>query len=194
MSFYQIVRAKEGDRAVITALLPSIKSLSEENQILVCDAYNTVWKNSSFQDLRTIRFSKHSQHYALIDHINEVVALGTTLSSKAKEMWDDSFTEKIDEEQLLMLLLLHDLDKVMLLCEKNEAAQLNEKIPHGVLSALILNELGLPERLVGLIANHSPSAALHTADPMAQILHYADLFSADHIFMLADRKPFFCQR
>lgn len=192
MSFYQIVRADSDDRAVITALLPSIQKLSEENQILVCDAYNTVWKNSSFKTLEEIRFSKHSQHYSLIDHVNEVVAIGTMLKDKAKELWSDSFTEKIDDEQMLMLLLLHDLDKVMLLCEENEANHLCERISHGILSALILNELGLNDRLVGLIANHSPSAALHTADPMAQVLHYADLFSADHIFMLVDRKPFFC--
>ncbi|MDY4493396.1 MAG: HD domain-containing protein [Erysipelotrichaceae bacterium] len=107
------------------------------------------------------------------------------------EKWNDSFTDKINKEEVLLLALLHDLDKVMLLSEKCEQAGVNKMYSHGYLSALILNELKVGEKIVSLVAYHSPKACMHINDPLAMILHYADLFSADHIYMLVDRKPFY---
>ncbi len=191
MSFYRIHEANEKETNYIKAVFKRITDLSETNQKIVCDAYNTVLKESGFETLEEIRFSKHSEHYTLVDHINEVCELVLMLAEKACDLWKDSFTSDVDKEQLLLLALVHDLDKVMLLSERCEKEGLNQKISHGYLSALILNDLGVPERIVSLVAYHSPSACMHLYDPLAMILHYADLFSADHLYMLVGRKPFY---
>lgn len=72
--------------------------------------------------------------------------------------------------------------------------QLEKRIAHGSLGAMILHDLGFPNRIVELVACHSPSASLHIPDPIAMILYYSDLYSCDHIYMLIDRSPFFCRK
>ena len=55
----------------------------------------------------------------------------------------------------------------------------------------VLQRKGFDERVVKLVICHSPSYHMHIADPMAMCLHYADLFSCDHIHMVVGREPFF---
>lgn len=189
---YKIFYANSEEKKYIESVFPSINNLSESNKKLVCDAYITVLKNTEYEKLEEIKFSKHSQHYRLVDHVNEVIEISGKLVDYANEKWsDDSFTKKVSKEEMLILALLHDLDKVMLLSNKCEEEGVNKRYSHGYLSALILNELKADEKIVSLVAYHSPSACMHINDPLAMILHYADLFSADHIYMLADRKPFY---
>lgn len=188
---YKIYNANSEEEKYIESVFPSINNLSKPNKKLVCDAYITVLKNTEFEKLEDIKFSKHSTHYRLVDHINEVIEISGKLADYAIEKWNDSFTDKINKEEVLLLALLHDLDKVMLLSEKCEEAGVNKMYSHGYLSALILNELKADEKIVSLVAYHSPKACMHINDPLAMILHYADLFSADHIYMLVDRKPFY---
>lgn len=189
---YKIFYANSEEKKYIESVFPSINNLSESNKKLVCDAYITVLKNTEYEKLEDIKFSKHSQHYRLVDHVNEVIEISGKLVDYANEKWsDDSFTKKVSKEEMLILALLHDLDKVMLLSNKCEEEGLNKRYSHGYLSALILNELKADEKIVSLVAYHSPSACMHINDPLAMILHYADLFSADHIYMLVDRKPFY---
>ena len=188
---YKIYKANLEEEKYIECVFPSVKDLSELNKKLVCDAYITVLNNTEYEKLEDIKFSKHSQHYHLVDHINEVVELSKKLADYAIENWNDSFTEKIKMEEVILLALLHDLDKVMMLSSRCEEQGVNKKYSHGFLSALILNELKADEKIVSLVAYHSPSACKHIDDPLAMILHYADLFSADHIYMLVNRKPFY---
>lgn len=189
---YKIFYANSEEKKYIESVFPSINNLSESNKKLVCDAYITVLKNTEYEKLEDIKFSKHSQHYRLVDHVNEVIEISGKLVDYANEKWsDDSFTKKVSKEEMLILALLHDLDKVMLLSEKCEQAGVNKMYSHGYLSALILNELKADDKIVSLVAYHSPKACMHIDDPLAMILHYVDLFSADHIYMLADRKPFY---
>lgn len=191
MAYYHLVKAEEADAAYLKRIFPRIADLRETNQRLVMDAYATAWKNSDFQTLEEIRFSAHSQHYGLVEHINEVAEFSLLLADQAKESWEDSYTAQYEREDVILLALLHDLDKVMLLSKSCIEAGLPKKISHGYLAGLILHDLGAPERIVSLVAYHSPSASMHLYDPLAMILHYADLFSADHIYMLVDRKPFY---
>lgn len=191
MAYYQLMKANECDAAYLKKVFPRIADLSEDNQRLVLDAYATVWKNSDFRTLEEIRFSAHSEHYSLVDHINEVAEFSLLLADQAKKAWEDSYTAQFEREDVILLALVHDLDKVMLLSQACVEAELPKKISHGYLSGMILHDLGAPSRIVSLVSYHSPSACMHLYDPLAMILHYADLFSADHIYMLAGRKPFY---
>ncbi|WP_138311650.1 MULTISPECIES: HD domain-containing protein [unclassified Clostridium] len=183
---YQIKYPDEADKSVIIKCFPGIFQLEEENRERVLTAYHTVLTNSTFTTLEEIPFSAHCTHYGFVDHVNEVVDLGLHMEEYAEKKWNDGWTEKVDREELLLLLLLHDIDKPLLLSEGY-----TQDIPHGVLGAMLLKELGFPNRIVALVATHSPKSFHHVEDPMAQILHYADLNSADHIYMLIHRRPFY---
>ena len=102
----------------------------------------------------------------------------------------DEWTKKLDRQELLQILLLHDLDKYLLLSDES----LEMSIAHGTLSAMILNDLGFDSRVIEAVASHSPSASLHLDDPASMILHYCDLFSCDHIYMLVSRTPHYCMK
>ena len=60
--------------------------------------------------------------------------------------------KKLDRQELLQILLLHDLDKYLLLSDES----LEMSIAHGTLSAMILNDLGFDSRVIEAVASHSP--------------------------------------
>ena len=105
----------------------------------------------------------------------------------AKEHWKDAWTESIDESILLQALILHDIDKPVIV----HRPETENEIAHGVLGALMARDFGFDERVISLIACHSPKSPVRPGNAMMQILSYADLFSADHILLSEGRKAFF---
>lgn len=189
MSFYTIYHADEQETEVLIGQIPMIAQVEKEMRQKVVDALFTSWKNSTFPTLADAPFSRHCTHYRLLDHINEVAEIGMALAWETQGRWEgDSFQKEADSQFLLQLLLLHDVDKYMLLSDE----KLEKRIAHGTLGAMLLNDLGFNQRVIELVACHSPSASLHVPDPIAMILHYSDLYSCDHIYMLIGRAPFFC--
>lgn len=150
-----------------------------------------MWKNSGFDTIEEIRFSAHSLHYSLVDHINEVINIGLRYIDLSCEYWDDSFTSKLNKNEFIKLALFHDVDKMMFLSQKAIDDNLENKITHGMLAALLMSELKISDRIISIVAYHSPKINKNIIDPLAMVLHYSDLFSADHIFMLANRRPFY---
>ena len=189
MNAFALCRADKAARAELEVLFPALKELSEPARTRTINALYTAIENSDFASYTDVPFSMNSTHYPLHRHINEVAALGLREYAFALEHWQDEWTEQIDREELLQLLLLHDVDKPLLLGASDAAAQRRLYCQHGVLGAMILRALEIPDRMAMLVSTHSPSAGMHTADPMAAILHYADLYSCDHIYMLVGRKP-----
>lgn len=189
MSFYRIYHAEEQEIESLLLEIPLLRQAEGERRQRIADALLTSLKNSKFTALGDAPFSRHCTHYRLLDHINEVAELGMLLADRAEIWWrEDPFTAQMDRQLLLQALILHDVDKYMLLSDE----QLEKRISHGTLGAMLLHDLGFPDRIVELVACHSPSASLHIPDPIAMILHYSDLYSCDHIYMLIDRPPLFC--
>lgn len=152
MKLYTIYSASEAEQALILSQIPLIGQLQEPYQQKTLDAYATALKNSTFPSLADAPFSRHSTHYRLLAHINEVAEAGLMLADFAYSHWPDEWTKKLDRQELLQILLLHDLDKYLLLSDES----LEMSIAHGTLSAMILNDLGFDSRVIEAVASHSP--------------------------------------
>lgn len=138
-------------------------------------------------------YSLLAPKHRLIDHVNDVVKLGLLLARGARELWN----LKIDDNKLIQVLLLHDVDKPLLYSRKGNTIQkldLSYGVPHGVLGGLILNKVGFPDDIVYIVSTHSIESPFHGTESEAYILHYADLFSADHILVEAGAQPFYEKR
>lgn len=187
MPFYRIFHASAEETDKIEDLFPALSRIHGSDRAKVVDAFCSVWRCGGYESLADAPFSRHNTHYRLVDHINEVVDVGMWYRDYALERFRDDWARDLDEQLLLELLLLHDVDKFLLLANE----ELERSVAHGVLAGLMLNELDIDERVVKLVICHSPSYHRHVVDPIAMCLHYADLFSCDHIHMIGGREPFF---
>ena len=186
MMFYEKLEADSGGRERILTLLPVIRDLEEELQKKTVDLVFSAWKASGVGKLEDLRFSRHTE-YPLYLHIRETVGTGMMLLEYAKEHWQDEWTESVDESILLQALILHDIDKPIIV----HRPETENGIAHGVLGAMMARDFGFDERVISLIACHSPKSPVRPGNAMMQVLSYADLFSADHILLLDGRKGFF---
>ena len=83
MKLYTIYSASEAEQALILSQIPLIGQLQEPYQQKTLDAYATALKNSTFPSLADAPFSRHSTHYRLLAHINEVAEAGLMLADFA---------------------------------------------------------------------------------------------------------------
>ncbi len=128
--------------------------------------------------------------YSLLDHVNDVVRTGELLGRMAGESWGLD----VDWDSLVAILLLHDLDKLLMagLSERATAVQSSDlELPHGVLGAFLLRDAGFSPLVVNTVAMHSVMSPVHGSSNEAFILHYADLFAADHSRRTSDIVPFY---
>lgn len=191
MSFYTISEGTPAERDEIKHRFAGLEELSPEISEKVITAWVTVWKNSSFKYLDDIPYAL--QH-RLMDHVVEVVRLGIALNKCACDMWGDEWKKELDRQELIQVLLLHDLDKPLLYVKKGDRVEktpLASRLQHGVLGAMILKELGFSEQVVSTVATHALGSPFHSPSLLSYVLHYADLFSSDHALMLEGIEPFY---
>lgn len=100
MKLYTIYSASEAEQALILSQIPLIGQLQEPYQQKTLDAYATALKNSTFPSLADAPFSRHSTHYRLLAHINEVAEAGLMLADFAYSHWPDEWTKKLDRQEL----------------------------------------------------------------------------------------------
>jgi hypothetical protein len=63
-----------------------------------------------------------------------------------------------------------------------------------VIGAMILKELGFAHTVVSTVATHATNAPFHGRNLEAHVLHYADLFAADHAFRVMGETPLYLRR
>jgi putative nucleotidyltransferase with HDIG domain len=202
MAFYYNVAAADAEsQKEIIKTFPAITQLSPAVQEKTINAFYTSWKSSSFSKLEDIPFecpsSLEEPSYPLIGHINEVAEFGMLLAKRSLKIWDDRLIKTIDTEELLECLLLHDIDKPLLYSKFGSDVPMGKKnqIAHGVLGAMLLHDLGFSQRVTSIVSTHSPKSPVHTTDDaLAFIVHYADLYSADHIWILTGYTPHFARK
>lgn len=189
MKSYQIVKADAGQERQILDAFPRAAELAPDLQSALVTAWVSVLSSSTYRQISEIPFSHGSQD-SLVDHTNDVTEAGLALLSVAEARWGWN----VNRQHLLGMLLLHDLDKPLLM-ERREGGDIDTpvsaRIPHGVLGALLLAELGVDESIVSAVATHATHAPLRGPEPEVMILHYADLFAADGAFSKTKRRPFF---
>lgn len=190
---YRLVRPGPGDVEEVHECFPSIAELPEPLGSQVTAAWASAWRSSGHARLADAPYSLHVPDYSLVSHTNEVADLGMQLSGFARDRWGAD----VDQAQLRAALLLHDIDKALLYVRDADGVSLHphrSRLPHGVLGAMLAHDAGLPEEVVVLVATHATTSPQHDASAAGWILHYADLFAADHAFRLHGRVPPFYLR
>lgn len=189
MKSYHIVKPSVEQSAQILAAFPRAADLDPELQTALVTAWISVLDSSVYDRITDVPFSHGSQD-TLVDHTNDVTEAGLALLPVAETRWG----WKVDRQRLLAVLLLHDLDKPLLMERRADGdidTPVAARIPHGVLGALLLTELGVDEPIVAAVATHATHAPLRGPDPEVMILHYADLFAADGALSRTERMPFY---
>lgn len=193
MSFFKIIVGSQQQREEIKNRIPGLDELSPKIKEKVVTAWVTAWKNSSFESLEEVPCGK--RHH-LMDHVSEVVNFGMAFAKLAQNQWGETWDKQLDRQELIQALILHDLDKPLLYAKKGdllEGSPISRQLPHGVLSALILSELGFSEAVISTVATHSLKSPFHPATALSHILYYADMFSADHTLLEEGSEPYFCR-
>ncbi len=93
---------------------------------------------------------------------------------------------RVDWDVMMSILILHDVDKPLMYTREGASvgySQLSRELPHGVVGAMLLKELGFPHTVVSTVATHAGNAPFHGSNLEAYVLHYGDYFSADQALM-----------
>jgi len=186
---YTIDRTSNSRRQAVEDWLYGLDLVSPALKEPIVTAWVSTWASSSYELLADMPFTA-GVDYPLMRHVNEVTKAGLDLAKRAYADWGIA----ISDDLLVPILILHDVDKPLMYVREGGnvvASRLAEEIPHGVVGAMLLSELGLSHEIVSTVATHSPKMPFHGKGHAAYVLHYADLFSADHAMMSVGKQPFY---
>ena len=187
---YTIHRGSNWRREVVEEWLFGLDLVSPGMRESIVTAWVSAWASSSHERLGDMPFSPGAAFYPLMEHVNEVTRAGVDLGRRAAADWRVA----LDPEVLVPILILHDLDKPLLYRREGAGAAhtaLYHELPHGVVGAMMLKELGFPHVVVSTVATHATNAPFHGRNLEAHVLHYADLFAADHAFREMGQTPLY---
>jgi hypothetical protein len=188
---YVIDSAPGPRRQAVEAWLHGLDMVSPALRERIVTAWTTSFGSSGFQAVGAIPFTPAARFYALADHVNEVTRAGIDLARRAEADWGIT----LDWDEMMAILILHDVDKPLLYEPDPEGGhrytRLYRELPHGVVGAMLLKELGFSHLVVSTVATHATTAPFHGDTSEAQILHYADLFAADRAMKAIGAKPFY---
>lgn len=193
MRSYRICEVSTEVEAELASLLPRLADLPAPLRTQVVTAWGSALASSGFGRFEELVFAPGTG-YGLLRHTREVCETGLALHGSAESLWQT----KIDRDALIAVLLLHDLDKALLYRPAAggdvEATPVSHRLPHGVLAAMMLAELGVDESIIAAVATHAVDAPFRGAGPLEHVLHYADMFCADQALLLSGKQPFFTKR
>ena len=192
MSPYKIDRTSNSRRKAVEERLWGLDLVSPSLREGIVTAWTSTWASSVYERLEDMPWTT-GVDYPLMSHVNEVTRAGVDLAKRARADW------KLDlvDDVLVPILILHDVDKpLMYLREGGEVvgSTLSREIPHGVVGAMLLKELGFSHEIVSVVATHSPKMPFHNRGWAAYVLHHADMFAADRALMSLGKEPFFQKR
>lgn len=193
MDPYVIDRTSNSRRRAVEEWLFGLDLVSPDVREQIVTAWVSSWASSPSQDLAEMPYSPSAPHYRLQDHVNDVTRAGVDLAKRAAADWGKSF----DNDILMPILILHDVDKPLMYvresADKVSYSQLSRELPHGVVGAMLLKDLGLPHSVVSTVATHASNAPFHGRNFEVYVLHYADYFSTDHAIMLEgeEKQPYY---
>lgn len=186
---FEVHRGTPEQRAEVARWLYGLDLVSPATRERIITAWVSVWLSSPYKSPDDFP-SSSTGAYDLKRHINEVARVGLDLARRAEQDWG----VKPDLEILIPTLLLHDVDKPLLYVRKDGKivhTPLSRQLPHGVIGAMLLRDLGFDPRVVNTVATHAASSPFHGSNFEAYVLHYADFFVADHAAMLSGGTPYY---
>ena len=190
MSGYTIDRASNSRRKAVEEWLWGLDLVSPEVREKIVTAWVSSWSSSPYSELSEMPFSPSAPDYRLEWHVNDVTRTGVDLARRAAADWG----AKIDWDVMMSILILHDVDKPLMYTRESDGvgySQLSRELPHGVVGAMLLKELGFPHTVVSTVATHAGNAPFHGSNLEAYVLHYGDYFAADRAMFLAGKTPFY---
>lgn len=172
------ISSSEYDR--IAEVFPEIARI--ENRLLrdqVAAVWTRTWEMSGYTDIHEAVFAPHLANRSLISHIRSVTgsAIGIAESLAAVHGMD------IDMDRLIAAALLHDAAKCIEYERREDGtyhrSEAGKNYPHSYLVIEIGRQIGVPEDVNHLVAQHSPSAPLIPRYLEGVILNHADLVDSD---------------
>lgn len=195
IGFFLIAEGAPDERTRIANLFPCLDELGAIRRDAVITAWMTVWKGSDYQDLKDVPFSDKYRGYSLVNHINDVCAIGSLLLKQSNARW----AVELGNEDLLCCFLLHDIDKVLRIPIEPDTApgrssSAGDVTHHGVIGAMIAHELGFSKRVVSVISSHASNSPVRGVSMEALLMHYADFFAADYAIQSQWGQPFYASQ
>ncbi len=192
MTTYTIDRDNNLRRELVSEWLFGLNLVSPNIADAVVTAWVSSWMSSPYENLSDMPFSPVAD-YPLERHVNEVTRAGVDLARRAAADWGT----EVDNDVLLPVLMLHDVDKPLMYCREDGKvvySQLSRELPHGVVGAMLLKELGFPHSVVSAVATHAGYSPFHAETFEGYVLYYADYFAADHAMQCCGQRPFYQKR
>ncbi len=189
MQPYTIDHTRNHRRGKVEEWLFGLDQVSAKLRDDIVTAWTSAWSSSCYEALADMPFGA-GVDYPLMRHVNEVTRAGLDLARRAATDWD----MQLDPEILVPILILHDVDKPLMYVRDAGGIRYSalwHELPHGVVGAMLLKELGFAHRIVSTVALHAGNAPYHGSTPEAYVLHYADYFSADHAMIQTGGKPYY---
>lgn len=189
MQPYAIDATSNSKRKAVEEWLWGLDLVSSELRSKIVTAWVTTWSASPYERLEEMPFSAGID-YPLMHHVNEVTKAGVDLAKRAAADWK----MPLPNDLLVPILILHDVDKPLMYVRKDGeivGSTLSQEIPHGVVGGMLLKELGFSHEIISVVTTHSPKMPFHHRGNAAYVLHYADMFSADHASMSVGKLPSF---
>jgi hypothetical protein len=186
---YTIDETSNSKRRAVEEWLYGLDLVSPELRSKIVTAWVTTWSSSPYGRLEDMPWSPGCE-YRLMDHVNEVTKAGVDLAKRAAADWKATFSNDV----LVPILILHDVDKPLMYERKGGeivGTKLSQEIPHGVVGGMLLKELGFSHDIIAHVTSHSPRMPFRVNSAMGHVLHHADMFSADHIYMTLGKTPGF---
>jgi putative nucleotidyltransferase with HDIG domain len=189
---YAIDRTSNWRRKSVEERIWGLNLVSPSLRENVVTAWTSTWASSPYERLEDMPWTTGID-YPLLSHVNEVTQAGVDLARRAKADWKI----ELDNDLLVPILILHDVDKPLMYAREGGevvGTTLSKEIPHGVVGAMLLKELGFSHEIVSVVATHSPKMPFHNRGWAAYVLQHADTFSADHACMVMGKEPGFQKR
>jgi len=190
MTPYEIRSGSDDQQAAVETRLAGLDLVSPAVRRKIVTGWVSSWASSPYATLDDVPYSTLAPDLPLMRHVAEVTRTGIVLARQAIEEWGD----KIEWDVMIPILTLHDVDKPLMFKRENNAvaySDLARELPHGVVGAMLLKELGFPHVVVSTVATHASNAPFHGRNLEAYILHYADFFATDRACIRSGSTPFY---
>lgn len=188
---YAVARGSDEQRNEVREALPELDLLGADLADAATTAWVSAWRSSPHRRFPEIPMAIPTPRYSLARHTRDVALAGLALAEIAGEQYG----RQVDRELLLAALILHDLDSPLIYAQTADGglaySERGRMLQHGVLGAMILRDVSMPDEVVSLVATHAIDSPFHRDTPEGWILYYADLFAADHAILDAGGTPIY---
>jgi putative nucleotidyltransferase with HDIG domain len=156
--------------------LPSIKQVDEvKTAVMIAQVWLKALKMSSWETIDQAKFKEGMDDITLISHVNSTVECALALSHIISKYHKIHF----DEQIIIVLGLLHDVDKVVEYVYNAEGeliiSDIGKKIQHGVLTAMLAREVGFGLDMQHMIITHTNNQNMKPIFKEAILFGHADI-------------------